>query len=535
MNKKPNILLITTDQQRFDTLAAAGYSFMKTPNLDRLATEGCLYENAYSPNPVCIPARHNLLTGLTAKFHGFDDNYFVETKNIPFNLPTFAQILSDHDYETIAIGKMHFQPYRRHNGFDRLSLMDEIPRHLQEDDYATYLKMKGYDKISSFHGVRHLLYMQPQQSIVNIEDHGTSWVANETIKALKQTSFDRPWMIWAGFIHPHPPLDVPHEWAHLYDDVTIPDAIVSKTPISLLAQENASIADHPTDKYLKRFKQLYYASISFVDDNIGKIIQQLETMNELDNTLIIFTSDHGEMLGDMGTYQKFLPYDGSCKIPFIARYPKLIKPNTKSNEFVDLNDLLPTFLDLANIPYPGPHTLPGRSILNSNNQREYQFVEHCRNERRWVSIRNHQFKYNYYFSAGAEELFDMIQDPKETTNLLATSLAHEFQTIKQDLKNHLIAYEKEYGLENTVKDNQFIIYDAFKPKFYRETNPPVFYQHQREENKQELYSTDEEIIKALKDEPIVQFDELDTQYFVDAKMITQQQLTTIKKSLGQKK
>ena len=106
--KKPNILLITTDQQRYDTIAAMGYDFMVTPNLDRLAAEGCCYPNAYSNNPVCMAARHNIITGLTARHHGFDDNYFEENpKVIPYNLPTFPQLLSDAGYDTIAVGKMH--------------------------------------------------------------------------------------------------------------------------------------------------------------------------------------------------------------------------------------------------------------------------------------------------------------------------------------------------------------------------------------------------------------------------------------------
>ena len=122
---RPNILLITCDQLRSDFVGAYGADFMRTPNIDRLAEEGCLYENAYSPNPVCIPARHNMLTGLTAKHHGYDDNYFdAVAKPCPWQLPTFPQILSDGGYETIAVGKIHFQPERRHTGFDFFYNMD---------------------------------------------------------------------------------------------------------------------------------------------------------------------------------------------------------------------------------------------------------------------------------------------------------------------------------------------------------------------------------------------------------------------------
>lgn len=157
---RPNILLITCDQLRYDYVGAYGCDFIETPNIDRLAGEGCLFVNAYSPNPVCIPARHNLLTGLTARHHGFDDNYFGESaKAAPYYLPTFPQILSDSGYETVAIGKMHFQPERRMNGFDYFYNMNELPPTREADDYAMFLKEKGYGHLSSPHGVRTCLYM----------------------------------------------------------------------------------------------------------------------------------------------------------------------------------------------------------------------------------------------------------------------------------------------------------------------------------------------------------------------------------------
>lgn len=297
--KKPNILLITTDQQRYDTIGAAGYPFMKTPNLDMLAGEGCIYPCAYSSNPVCMAARHNILTGLTARYHGFDDNYFDDDPRvIPYELPTLPQLLSDAGYDTIAVGKMHFQPCRRHNGFTKMELMEEIPRFLEDDDYAMYLRENGYENIQSIHGVRHLLYMLPQRSLVDAEHHGSSWVAERSIHHLKENGGHRPFFMWSSFIAPHPPFDVPEGWADLYKGAELPYLKQSVTPISQIAEWKKYIADYPSESYLRRARELYYASISFVDYNIGKIIDQLKEMGEYDNTLIIFTSDHGEMLGD---------------------------------------------------------------------------------------------------------------------------------------------------------------------------------------------------------------------------------------------
>lgn len=510
---RPNILLITTDQQRYDTLHCAGYDFMITPNIDELAEEGCLFTNAYSNNPVCIPARHNLITGLGCKHHTFDDNYFDDSHQIPYQLPTFAQSLSDSGYDTIAIGKMHFQPYRRHNGFHRLHMMDEIPRFREDDDYAIYLKENGYEHLQSVHGVRHMLYMQPQRSLVDEAHHGSTWVADKTIEYLQTKSKNKPFMIWAGFIAPHPPFDVPETYADLYKDIKIPEPSVTKTLLSTLAEENKNIADYPNHATLMRARELYYAAISFVDKQVGRIIQQLKDMGELDNTLVIFTSDHGEMLGDLGTYQKFLPYDSSCRIPMVMRFPEKIQPKTVRNEFVDLNDLFPTMMDVAGLNMPTEYDYPGDSVFKNNKDRTFQFIEHQHGARRWVSIRNHEYKYNYYYGGGKEELFDLVNDPQETENMfvVATEKAKE---ISKPMRQKAVEMEKRHGLSEGVQDNDFVAYDDFKPFFYRECNPP-FYPAvlSSEEERAKLWTLEQELEKAIEHEPVVDINKLDLEYF----------------------
>lgn len=515
MKKAPNILLITTDQQRFDTICAGGYEYMHTPNLDRLVNEGCLFTNAYSPNPVCIPARHNIISGLPAKYHGFDDNYFDNSIQMPYDIPTFPELLSNAGYDTAAVGKMHFQPFRRHNGFNRLFTMEEIPVFRQDDDYAVYLKDNGLGHHRSVHGVRHLLYMLPQQSFIPTEHHGSTWVADKTVDILKENNGKRPFMIWTSFIHPHPPFDVPKEWAHLYDDVELPESYESITPISALAVENKHIADYPNKDYLKRAKQLYCSAISFVDYNIGRILDYLEETNQIDNTLIIFTSDHGEMLGDNCTFQKFLPYDGSCKIPFIARYPKYIKAGTKDDRMVDLNDLYPTFLDVAEVSYPANFKLPGESIFIKEGikDRNYQYVEHNKGNKRWVSLRNKQYKYNYYYGDGKEELFDMVNDSKERVNLLFDCHDSSILSIKNTLRTKLVQYEKTWGLQGYVVNNDFIKLDEYIPNLYRETNFPLHIANLCDEDRAQLIDIKDEIRMAIENEPVVNLKELDTDTF----------------------
>lgn len=199
---------------------------------------------------------------------------------------------------------------------------------------------------------------------------------------------------------------------------------------------------------------MYYASISFVDYNIGKILDYIKETGEYDNTLILFTSDHGEMLGDYGTFQKMLPYDSASRIPFIARYPQKLETGSTDGRFVDLNDLLPTFLDIAGAAYPKPGILLGESVFikGGKKDRSVQYVEFGHGNKRWISLRNKRYKYNYYYGGGREELFDMEQDPDETANLLCGNPGTGILAAKEELRLFLTEYEKRYGLEGYVPD-----------------------------------------------------------------------------------
>jgi len=509
-NKHPNFLILFTDQQRHDTIKACGHQNMITPNLDRLVKEGCYFENAYSPNPVCIPARHNLLTGLPAKHHGYYGNFSHPLNNV---LPTLPRILADNGYDTRAIGKMHFKPARRHSGFNKMELMEEIPEFREDDEYAMYLKDVGLENIQSIHGVRNLLYMLPQRSLIPEEHHGSTWVADRSVKYIKDNAGKRPFFLWSSWIAPHPPFDVPDSFADLYNDVDIPETLKSKTKLTPHASKSAIHCDLPKNKekdYIKRIRQLYYSAISLVDKNIGRILKALEEAGELDNTFIIFSSDHGEMLGDHGCFQKQLPYDSASKIPFLIRYPEKIKKDTTRSDFVDLNDILPTVLDVAGIDYPGPQELPGGSVLRNDKDRSYQYIEHHQGINRWISIRDKEYKYNYYYGGGLEELFDMKNDPSESTNLLEKN-PEKFLSQKNKLYNVLMEYEKKWGPENHV--NGGVIINLQAPDYStvkRNGQFPKFHHNLNDKSEKELMNDfDQEVCQVVKNEPLVKLHELD--------------------------
>ncbi len=507
---RPNILLLMTDQQRFDTINAAGFDFMRTPNLDRLVNEGCLYRNAYSPNPICLAARHNLFTGLPARYHGFPDNMHQAVTRA--DLPTLPRILADNGYETRAIGKMHFIPPRRHNGFDKIELMEELPHYREQDEYAVYLKEVGLGHIQHIHGVRHLLYMLPQRSLIPEEHHGTKWVADRSIEFIKTNRGRHPFFLFASWIAPHPPFDVPDSFAHLYKDTDLPQPYESKTPLPALSEESKSLGDLPDGQYVRRMREVYYAAISHVDQQIGRVLDALEESGQLDNTLIIFVSDHGEFLGDYDLYQKWHPYDSCSRVPFIIRYPKKLAAGSSVEEFVDLNDILPTVLDVAQLEYPDDISLPGESLFNEHpiKDRNWQYMEYSYDNRRWISICNHTHKYNYYYGGGFEQLFDMQNDPHETTNLLAGEIMPEVGAIRVELKAKLLEYEQAWGLEGYTTSDDFKKGEPYTPHPQRNEAFPRFpAQIMDDGERAQINDLFDEVLQAVTKEPVVKLHELD--------------------------
>jgi arylsulfatase A-like enzyme len=510
MPKQPNILLLFTDQQRFDTIAACGNDHMITPNLDRLVNDGCCFANAYTPNPVCVPARHNVLTGLPARFHGFASN--GGTYN--HTLPKLPELLADAGYDTRAIGKMHFRPTRCHNGFNRMELMEEIPVFRENDDYAMYLEEVGLGHIQNIHGVRNLLYMMPQQSLIPEEHHGSTWVGNRSAKYIKETAGHRPFFLWSSWIAPHPPFDVPDTFADMYTGRELPAPLQSETPLNPTSKRTGVHADFPEGKeaaLLRRMRELYYAAVSHVDKNIGTVLDALEESGELDNTVIIFTTDHGEMLGDHGCYQKMAPYDSCSRIPFIIRYPENFAPGSEREEFVNLNDILPTVLDICGVEYPGPHKLPGGSLLRDDVDRSHQFMEYGSVSSRWVSVRNDRYKFSYFYEGGYEELFDMVNDPCESRNLLASGTpTGEIAEVRDDLYTRLTEWEKRWGYDQYEQGGGLATFPPAEHTKRRNSQFPVFPSNipdASEESVREQFG--QEAIDAVKGEPLLDLHELD--------------------------
>jgi len=452
--KQTNILLILADQQRYDTIAAAGFGYMDTPNLDRLAAAGTIFTHACSTNPVCMPARHDLLTGLPGKAHGYYGNF--EHPMPPFDVPTIPGMLARRGYRTAAIGKCHHNPVRAHHGFETLQLMEELPKHREWDEYAQYLADRGYGQVQNLHGVRPLLYHFPQCAQMPEALHGSNFVADRTAEYLQQASPD-PFFLFCGFVHPHPPWDLPPSALEPYFKKALPEPL----PRSRREHNTASewFGDFDTMEERRKIRAAYFASITLVDQAVGRILDALKASGRWDDTLIIYTSDHGEMLQDKGYYSKELPYASSVRIPMIVKFPagdpalKDFSPGSFCRQMVDLFDLMPTILETAGVERPvDQYTLPGASLRQAHaRKRDIQIASfHNDLNYRWVMAQNRDYKFVYYYNGGKEELFDLQNDPGELNNLAADQLP----AAALPLKKAVIDWEEKWGPPGCVNDRK---------------------------------------------------------------------------------
>jgi choline-sulfatase len=359
MKQRPNILFITTDQQRRDTLPCYGADFMKTPALDRLADEGQVYEQAYSVSPVCQPARASFLMGQYPSLTGVGAN----AKWLRKDSPTIARLFNNAGYHTAAIGKMHFYPWFETEGFtDRVVAEDK--RHIYlPDDWTKFLHEHGFQR---FHPSQIDEYNQSGCSFTNplSEDlHVDGFIGNKAVEWIDSVQ-DEPFFCWVSFNSPHDPYDPPESFADMYADVDIPSPIGGKEDLNdcpdymiknlEMWSKNplfrSNFDDIPKEKAME-WRRKYYACISFIDKQIGKILSSLEAKELLDSTIIIFSSDHGDLLGDHGLPFKSNFYEGSVGVPLIVK-GLMVAPGTRVPDRIGWIDLHKTLLSIAGIEVP---------------------------------------------------------------------------------------------------------------------------------------------------------------------------------------
>jgi arylsulfatase A-like enzyme len=407
---KTNILLLFTDQQRFDTIAALSGGIIKTPAMDRLAAEGTAFTRAYTPSPVCVSGRCSMVTGQPAHITRCTDNVAM-----PQNLPSFMEHLRDAGYQTHGAGKMHFTPdHLRMWGFESRDIAEEVKH--DGNDYYAYLQQNGYGHILEDGGLRSEYYYIPQPSQLPARHHQSSWVADRSIDFLKTRDTSRPFFLWSSWVKPHPPFESPTPWGKLYRPEETGYPYTPENSEELLCiwnriQNRYKWRDNGWDGNLMRtMRAAYMACISFVDYNIGRVFQTLEESGDLDNTLIILTSDHGELLGDYGSVGKRTMLDPSVRVPLLVRWPKHFKAAAQCDTPVSLLDIWPTILSAAGVSADSYGT-DLVEIAEGKNKDRAVISQFQQKNLGLYMLATRELKYVYSVYDRKEWLFDISGDP----------------------------------------------------------------------------------------------------------------------------
>jgi arylsulfatase A-like enzyme len=353
-----NILFIMPDQLRADFLSCYGATHIVTPHIDSLCARGLRFARCLSPSPICVPARASLLTGLNPIKTGvLDNNHWLRPDRHALEITTWAEDLRSLGYQTAAIGKMHFYPWDAAEGF-ATRIIAEDKRHIAiQDDYSEYLREHGLRRL---HGNEHDGYHENRGAVISpipAEHQVDRWVADRTIAYLRQIDTSRPFALMVGFPGPHCPYDPPPEYANLFRPEDMP-ASIPATPESAgfrpqvvasnqRAWNGVDYSDFQ-EAHKRKLRAHYAALVKQIDDQIGRILAALRERGLLDSTLIIFASDHGDMLGDFDLIGKTYFFETSMRVPLIVAPPRMTGARTVTHT-VSLTDVTATIRAAAGV------------------------------------------------------------------------------------------------------------------------------------------------------------------------------------------
>ncbi|MHC1695087.1 MAG: sulfatase [Eubacteriales bacterium] len=450
-----NILLIHADQHRGDCLGILGNRDIKTPEIDRLAGDGTVYENCFCPYPVCTPSRYSALTGLYPHQHGAFTNHCTLNTNIP----TYPRALKNAGYRTAAVGKMHFAPTYLDVGFERMCLAEQDGPGRMEDDYHIWLKHQGlldsYDIMDQRSEYRKYTDGEYWSSFGTAPchlpegAHSTDWIGKQALVELRNWKSNESNLLMVGFIKPHHPFDAPKEWFDLYNPDSL--TILSGYTDSIPEWDKAKAAGYfhngeLSENTLKRVMQGYYASISHIDIYVGQMSRLLKEKGLYDDTMIIYTSDHGDYMGYhhmllKGNYM----YDPLARVPLVVKYPMSTpqyKPGTRSQELISGCDLAVSILKTAGVQsgsIPGtPFWQAGREVVFSEAVMGDGWNYMARTQTAKLMISRSDMKY-----------YDLISDPCELRDVSDNSqYSGEIERLREAI-NHFILFDSPVALQLT--------------------------------------------------------------------------------------
>jgi arylsulfatase A-like enzyme len=459
---RPNVLLITTDYQSALDVPAIGHRFLRMPTLDRLCAEGAVFRRHYSTAPICIPARNTWITGQYPHTHGKWENIGGW---VPEGSPVLMQELAGHGYQTTAVGKLHlgFPDETPLGGFHRWVSADRKGNYgsaNQQDDYATFLAERGlvrddYLRRGVEAAVPHV-YDWPWDESWHID----AWVGERALEIVERGELQAPWFLWLSFNGPHNPWDPPARCSAPYKDMdlplghTFPGELQTKPTDHTRLRYNytgeiARLIDADPmrrDQIIHAIRAGHYGNLTFIDEQIGRVIDALERRGELDDTVVLWTSDHGSHLGDHDLIHKGTHYDASARVPFVVRYPGRVEPGERSG-LTGHVDLMPTILSLVGAQ--PPDTIEGRDLTpvleGVPSMQEEVFIEIRGN----VSIVTDRWKMGLYPHDGDGDLYDLEDDPFELINRFDDD---DYARVREELTERIRAFSPEWPPAFSVVD-----------------------------------------------------------------------------------
>ena len=444
-----------TDQLRGDCLGYAGHPDVKTPYLDTLASTGVMFSRAYSACPSCIAARAALHTGMAQDHHGrvgYKDGIAWNYEH------TMAGELSRAGYYTQCVGKMHVHPLRNYLGFHNVELHDgylgaarntSLPyqeSQLVADDYFYWLKEElGVTADVTDTGIECNSFIS-RPWMHEEKYHPTNWVTEHSIDFLRRRDPGKPFFLMASYLRPHPPFDAPRHYFSLYSNKELRPPYIGTWETDEYLKRDGRLYDSrsgPADPELMRQAQIgYYACITHLDHQIGRLILALKASGVYDDSIILFTSDHGEELCDHHMFRKARPYEGSCHIPLIITAGKNVLTDIASSsictDIAELRDIMPTLLDAAGAEIPD--SVDGHSLLPLVRGPERSLRSWLHGEHSFDEFSNHWIvtekeKYIWHSWTGTEQYFNLENDPHELTDLINDPSC---QDRIRELREHLI-------------------------------------------------------------------------------------------------
>jgi arylsulfatase A-like enzyme len=469
-----NVLCIITDQQRQDSIAAYGNEFVETPNLDRLAADGTRFDRAYTPTAICSPARASIVTGVSPTTHGITRNLRAGA-TIDEDFPCYPQLLREAGYNVGLDGKWHVGKHPRAFGFDG----EHYPgfmHPLEHDDYEEYLDEHGFEHWSE--GVVEQYPSAESEYVIGgidtrpVEASFTYFIAERTIERIERYADDSPetpFYIGSHFFGPHRPYFIPEKYFEMYDadDVHLPESAVKERfenkPTVQKHRYDKTDLDNLSVEQWRKIIAIYHGYVSFIDDQVGRILDALERNGLADDTAVVFTTDHGSFVTAHKSLDKGpMMYEDIYNIPLIVR--GLDIDGGATNEFASLLDLAPTFLDLAGVSIPDVYE--GRSLLDLqrgvDDWREQIVAEfHGLNypyEQRMLRTD----RYKLVLNAGdVSELYDLEEDPHELTNRIS---APGYSDVRERLEAEISDILRARDDPELPEDEW--LYPALTPMYY---------------------------------------------------------------------